>query len=96
MPAGGGRGKGGGLSFSTESLGFGRGEVLPSAVLSPPPTFPPLNNKPVKLETENEFLLTKSTELRNYFRSVRNTTPPLKNTNSKLTSVQVISVLSRS
>ena len=69
MPAGGGRGKGGGLSFSTESLGFGRGEVLPSSVLSPPPTFPPLNNKPVKLETENDFLLTKSTELRNYFRS---------------------------
>ena len=75
MPAGGGRGKGGGLSFSTESLGFGRGEVLPSAVLSPPPTFPPLNNKPVQLETENEFLLTKSTELRNYFRSeIPNTT----------------------
>ena len=95
MPAGGGRGKGGGLSFSTESLGFGRGEVLPSAVLSPPPTFPPLNNKPVQLETENEFLLTKSTELRNYFRSeIPNTTT--KYTYSKLTYVQVISVLSRS
>ena len=68
MPARGGRGRGGGLSFSTESLGFGRGEVLPSAVLSPPPTFPPLNNKPVRLETENEFILNKSAELRNYFR----------------------------
>merc|ERR1719318_1433734 len=68
MPAG-GRGRGSGLSFSTESLGLGRGDILPSSVLSPPPTFPPLSNKPVKLQTENEFVLTKSRDLRNYFRS---------------------------
>jgi len=68
MPAG-GRGRGSGLSFSTESLGLGRGDILPSAVLSPPPTFPPLSNKPVKLHTGNEFVLTKSRDLRNYFRS---------------------------
>ena len=35
--------------------------------LAPPPTFPPLLNKPVKLETD-EAVLNKSMELRNYFR----------------------------
>ena len=68
MPgAGRGRGRGTGLSFSPESLGFGRGDVLPAAVLAPPPTFPPLANKPVKVD-QDEAVLNKAIELRNYFR----------------------------
>ena len=56
------------MSFNTESLGFGRGDKLPSNVSVPPPTFPPLNNKPVQLQDET-FLLKKSEDLRSYFRS---------------------------
>ena len=35
-----GRGRGKGLSFNVESLGFGRGESLPTNVLEPPPAYP--------------------------------------------------------
>ena len=63
-----GRGRGTGLSFSTESLGFARGDVLPAAVLAPPPTYPQLSNKPVKL-SEDEYCLKKAEELRSHFRS---------------------------
>ena len=65
MPAG--RGRGTGLSFSTESLGFSRGDVLPAAVLEPPPTYPPLTNKPVQLDPMPQFV-NKDKDFRNYFR----------------------------
>lgn len=35
-----GRGRGRGLSFSVDTLGFGRGETLPAAIQQPPPLYP--------------------------------------------------------
>ena len=36
-----GRGRGGGsMTFDIGSLGFGRGEGMPAAILQPPPLFP--------------------------------------------------------
>lgn len=35
-----GRGRGKNISFNVESLGFGRGEALPTPILQPPPTYP--------------------------------------------------------
>merc|ERR1712096_486 len=65
-----GRGRGTGLSFNAEALGFGRGDALPSAMMTPPPTFPPLTNQPVKLveDSEQEYILAVWKELRNAFR----------------------------
>ena len=65
-----GRGRGTGLSFNAEALGFGRGDALPSAVMAPPPMFPPLTNQPVKLveDKEQEYILAVGKELRNAFR----------------------------
>jgi len=57
----GGRGRGRGtMSFNTEALGFGRGEVLPSGAIAPPPMFPALLSTPSTLVTgsEQEYLLT--------------------------------------
>ena len=64
-----GRGRGPALSFSTESLGIQRGDAVFQGQLALTPTFPPLINKPVKLETD-EFVINKSMELRNFFRCV--------------------------
>ena len=65
-----GRGRGTGLSFNAEALGFGRGDALPSAVMAPPPMFPPLTNHPVKLveDEEQKYILAVGKELRNAFR----------------------------
>merc|ERR1712098_1010543 len=65
-----GRGRGTGLSFNAEALGFGRGDALPSAVMAPPPMFPPLQNQPVKLveDKEQDYILAVGKELRNSFR----------------------------
>merc|ERR1712096_387867 len=65
-----GRGRGTGLSFNAEALGFGRGDALPSAMMAPPPTFPPLTSQPVKLveDSEQEYILAVWKELRNAFR----------------------------
>lgn len=69
-PMGGrGRGRGPALSFSTESLGIQRGDNVFQGQLTLTPTFPPLVNKPVKLDTD-EFVINKSMELRNFFRYV--------------------------
>ena len=35
-----GRGRGANMSFNIESLGFGRGEALPTAIVEPRPTYP--------------------------------------------------------
>ena len=69
MPMG-GRGRGPNLSFNAESLGIQRGDTVFQGQLAPPPTFPPLVNKPVKLE-HDEFVINKSMELRNFFRCVK-------------------------
>lgn len=70
MPMGGrGRGRAPALSFNTEALGIKRGDIV-QGQLAPPPTFPPLVNKPVKLE-HDEFVINKSMELRNFFRCVK-------------------------
>ena len=43
--AGRGRGRGrAAMSFSVETLGFGRGDALPGTTLQPPPTFPVITN----------------------------------------------------
>jgi len=53
-----GRGRGSGLSFNTEALGIGRGEAMPVTQLEPPPTFPPLENQPAKLDdVEGELMV---------------------------------------
>ena len=36
----GGAGRGKTMSFSVETLGFGRGEALPGPILEPPPLYP--------------------------------------------------------
>ena len=66
-----GRGRGTGLSFNAEALGFGRGDALPTAMMAPPPMFPPLTNQPVKLveDKEQEYILAVGKELRNSFRA---------------------------
>jgi len=53
--AGRGRARGRGLSFSVESLGFGRGETLPGSILQPPPLFPALDFKPLPLSSGEEY-----------------------------------------
>ncbi len=40
MAGRGARGRGKGISFNIENLGFGRGEALPGPILEPPPIFP--------------------------------------------------------
>lgn len=46
----GGKGRGSQLTFNVESIGLGRGEALPAAILQPPPFYPPLRSKPNFLE----------------------------------------------
>lgn len=64
-----GRGRGGAgksMSFNVESLGFGRGDVMPAPTLQPPPLFPALEFKPVPLQTgeERNYLLALKQEFR--------------------------------
>lgn len=67
----GSRGRGSGLSFNTEVLGFGRGDLLPSNTLAPPPLFPALANKPVKLleDDAHKFMLTAAKDLRHQLKT---------------------------
>ena len=60
--AGRGRGakRGGpGLTFSLETIGLNRGDVLPSATLQPPPLYPTLETKiiPQKLNEVDKYLV---------------------------------------
>ncbi|XP_073243224.1 DNA-directed RNA polymerase III subunit RPC7-like [Porites lutea] len=67
-----GRGKGRGLSFDVGMIGFGRGEALPTAILQPPPLFPPLDVKPLPLRQTDadEYMLALKQELRGCMREL--------------------------
>ncbi|KAL4646727.1 DNA-directed RNA polymerase III subunit RPC7-like [Arapaima gigas] len=65
--AGRGRGRGRGqLTFNIEAVGIGKGENLPPSTLQPTPLFPPMEQKPVPLQTgeEAEYMLALKQELR--------------------------------
>ncbi|XP_062820816.1 DNA-directed RNA polymerase III subunit RPC7-like [Anolis carolinensis] len=65
--AGRGRGRGGHMTFSVEAIGIiGKGEALPPPTLQPSPLFPPLEYKPLPLQTgeEVEYMLALKQELR--------------------------------
>uniref|UniRef100_A0A3B3SSX3 Uncharacterized protein n=1 Tax=Paramormyrops kingsleyae TaxID=1676925 RepID=A0A3B3SSX3_9TELE len=65
--AGRGRGRGRGqLTFNIEAVGIGKGENLPPSTLQPTPLFPPMEHKPVPLQTgeEAEYMLALKQELR--------------------------------
>lgn len=66
-----GRGRGGGMTFSTELLGFGRGEALPPPTLQPPPLFPPLEYKPAPLAAgeDRDYILLLKQEFRSGVRN---------------------------
>lgn len=70
--AGRGRGKFGksSMSFTTEQLGFAKGEVLPPPVLQPPPKYPILEHKPMpfSITTEMSYLLELKRDYTEYFR----------------------------
>lgn len=64
-----GRGRGRGraqLSFPVEAVGIGKGENLPPSTVQPTPLFPPLEHKPVPLQTgeEAEYMLALKQEFR--------------------------------
>uniref|UniRef100_A0A8B9HWZ6 DNA-directed RNA polymerase III subunit n=1 Tax=Astyanax mexicanus TaxID=7994 RepID=A0A8B9HWZ6_ASTMX len=62
-----GRGRGRGqLSFSIEAVGIGKGENLPPSTVQPTQLFPPLEHKPVPLQTseEAEYMLALKQEFR--------------------------------
>ncbi|XP_067266529.1 RNA polymerase III subunit GL b [Chanodichthys erythropterus] len=63
MMAGRGRGQ---LTFSVEIVGIGKGENLPPSSVQPTPLFPPLDQKPVPLQTgeEAEYMLALKQEFR--------------------------------
>lgn len=67
-----GRGRGRGLSFDVSVIGFGRGEALPSAILQPPPLYPPLDAKPLPLRQSDadEYMLALKQELRGSMREL--------------------------
>ncbi|XP_016137414.1 DNA-directed RNA polymerase III subunit RPC7-like isoform X2 [Sinocyclocheilus grahami] len=60
-----GRGRGQ-LTFSVEIVGIGKGENLPPSSVQPTPLFPPLDQKPVPLQTgeEAEYMLALKQEFR--------------------------------
>lgn len=67
MSGRGGRGRGRSLfTFNVDSLGFGRGEALPTGVQAPSPLYPPMQFRPVPLQTgeEVEYMLALKQELR--------------------------------
>ncbi|KAM9434925.1 RNA polymerase III subunit GL a [Clarias gariepinus] len=62
-----GRGRGRSLfTFNVDSLGFGRGDALPSSAQAPSPLYPPMQFRPVPLQTgeEVEYMLALKQELR--------------------------------
>ncbi|KAF7686453.1 hypothetical protein HF521_015815 [Silurus meridionalis] len=62
-----GRGRGRSLfTFNVDSLGFGRGEALPSGAQAPTALYPPMQFRPVPLQTgeEVEYMLALKQELR--------------------------------
>ncbi|XP_062845257.1 RNA polymerase III subunit GL a [Trichomycterus rosablanca] len=62
-----GRGRGrNSFTFNVDSLGFGRGEALPSSTQAPSPLYPPMQFRPVPLQTgeEVEYMLALKQELR--------------------------------
>ncbi|GAA6065506.1 RNA polymerase III subunit GL a [Tachysurus ichikawai] len=62
-----GRGRGRSLfTFNVDSLGFGRGEALPSTVQAPSALYPPMQFRPVPLQTgeEVDYMLALKQELR--------------------------------
>ncbi|XP_032232472.2 DNA-directed RNA polymerase III subunit RPC7-like [Nematostella vectensis] len=65
-----GRGKGRGFTFDVGALGFGRGEALPTAIVQPPPLFPPQEKKPLPLRssTADDYLLALKQEFRGCMR----------------------------
>ncbi|KAK3717895.1 hypothetical protein QZH41_014901, partial [Actinostola sp. cb2023] len=72
--AGRGRGRGRGFSFDIASIGFGRGsEALPTATLQPPPTFPPLEKRPLPLRMSeaDDYMLV----LKEEFKLIMNASP---------------------
>lgn len=71
--AGRGRGRGRGqLSFNMEAVGIGKGENLPPSTLQPTPLFPPMEHKPIPLQTseEAEYMLALKQELRGAMKSL--------------------------
>ncbi|XP_064208734.1 RNA polymerase III subunit GL b isoform X2 [Anguilla rostrata] len=71
--AGRGRGRGRGqLSFNMEAVGIGKGENLPPSTLQPTPLFPPMDHKPIPLQTseEAEYMLALKQELRGAMKSL--------------------------
>ncbi|XP_053484256.1 RNA polymerase III subunit GL b isoform X3 [Ictalurus furcatus] len=54
------------LSFPVEAVGIGKGENLPPSTVQPTPLFPPLEHKPVPLQTgeEAEYMLALKQEFR--------------------------------
>ncbi|KAI5618245.1 DNA-directed RNA polymerase III subunit RPC7-like, partial [Silurus asotus] len=70
-----GRGRGRGraqLSFPVEAVGIGKGENLPPSTVQPTPLFPPLEHKPVPLQTgeEAEYMLALKQEFRGAMKSL--------------------------
>uniref|UniRef100_A0A8B9RBJ1 Polymerase (RNA) III (DNA directed) polypeptide G like a n=1 Tax=Astyanax mexicanus TaxID=7994 RepID=A0A8B9RBJ1_ASTMX len=62
-----GRGRGRSLfTFNVDSLGFGRGEALPTSAHAPSPLYPPMQFRPVPLHTgeEVDYMLALKQELR--------------------------------
>ncbi|TTO31534.1 DNA-directed RNA polymerase III subunit RPC7-like [Bagarius yarrelli] len=62
-----GRGRGRSLfTFNVDSLGFGRGDALPSSAQAPSPLYPPMQFRPVPLQTgeEVDYMLALKQELR--------------------------------
>ncbi|KAK3508509.1 hypothetical protein QTP70_031367, partial [Hemibagrus guttatus] len=62
-----GRGRGRSLfTFNVDSLGFGRGEALPSSAQAPSPLYPPMQFRPVPLQTgeEVDYMLALKQEFR--------------------------------
>ncbi|XP_066531247.1 RNA polymerase III subunit GL a [Hoplias malabaricus] len=62
-----GRGRGRSLfTFNVDSLGFGRGDALPSSAHAPSPLYPPMQFRPVPLHSgeEVEYMLALKQELR--------------------------------
>ncbi|TFK06600.1 endonuclease V [Platysternon megacephalum] len=67
MAGRGGRGRGRSqMTFNVEAVGIGKGDSLPPSTLQPSPLFPPMEYKPVPLQTgeEVEYMLALKQELR--------------------------------
>ncbi|XP_072752986.1 DNA-directed RNA polymerase III subunit RPC7-like [Anoplolepis gracilipes] len=70
-----GRNKGkSGMSFSMEQLGFSKGEMLPTPVLQPSPSYPMLDHKPlpIQITTEMSYLVELKRDFTEYMRESPN------------------------